>query len=124
MATKKVLTKEERITKEDKRLRRIYKDLPKDTLMIYDGLIHRAAYMRITLEDYEADLDESGYVEQFTQSEKTEPYERERPVARLYNAMNKNYQSIMKQLTDALPDGNKETDEGDAMMKDIATRRK
>jgi len=34
----------------------------------------------------------------FTQSEKTEPYERERPVARLYNTMNANYQKIIKQL--------------------------
>ena len=59
--------------------------------------------MRVTLEDYEKDLDENGYVEMFSQSEKTEPYERERPVARLYNTMNKNYQSIMKQLSDMLP---------------------
>jgi hypothetical protein len=60
--------------------------------------------MRVTLEDYEADLDAGGYVELFTQSEKTDPYERERPVARLYNTMNKNYQSIMKQLSDKMPE--------------------
>ena len=58
--------------------------------------------MKITLEDYEEDLDEKGYVESFSQSEKLEPYERERPVARLYNTMNKNYQSIIRQLTDLL----------------------
>ena len=56
--------------------------------------------MRVTLEDMEQDLDQNGYVEMFTQSERTDPYERERPVARLYNTMNKNYQSIMKQLSD------------------------
>ena len=38
----------------------------------------------------------------FSQSEKTEPYERERPVARLYNTMNKNYQSIIKQMSDLI----------------------
>jgi hypothetical protein len=59
--------------------------------------------MRVTLEDYEADLDDRGYVELFSQSPQMEPYERERPVARLYNTMNKNYQSIMKQLSDMLP---------------------
>lgn len=63
-------------------------------------MVKRAAFMRITLEDMEADLDENGFTEMFTQSEKTDPYERERPVARLYNTMNKNYQSIMKQLTE------------------------
>lgn len=62
--------------------------------------------MRITLEDYEKDLDNKGYVEMFSQSEKTDPYERERPVARLYNTMNKNYQTIIKQLGDLLPKEN------------------
>jgi hypothetical protein len=100
----KELTKDERISKENKRLRAIYADLPSDVLELYDGLIHRAAYMRVALEDYETDLDARGYVESFSQSEKLDPYERERPVARLYNTMNKNYQSIMKQLADRLPE--------------------
>jgi hypothetical protein len=104
LATKKDLTKAERILKEDKRLRKIYKDIAIDRMGLIDGLISRAAYMRITLEDYEIDLDKNGYYELFTQSEKTDPYERERPAARLYNSMNKNYQNIIKQLTDLLPD--------------------
>jgi len=96
--------KEERIKAEDRRLRTLFKELPKDTKALYDGLIKRAAYMRATLEDYEQDLDEKGYVESFLQSKDLMPYERERPVARLYNTMNKNYQSIIKQLKDALPE--------------------
>lgn len=103
MVKREDLTKEERINAEEKRLRRIYKDLPKDTRAIIDGLIRRAAYMRITLEDYEKDIDENGYMEMFSQSDKTDPYERERPVARLYNSMTKNYQSAIKQLDDKLP---------------------
>lgn len=100
---RKEMTKEERITREEKRLRKSYKDLPKDKMQVVEGLIRRAAFMRVTLEYMEKDLDENGFVEMFTQSEKTEPYERERPVARLYNTMNKNYQNIIKQLTDLLP---------------------
>ena len=103
MVAKKELSKDERISKEEKRLRRIYKNIGKDQKAIIDGLIQRAAYMRITLEEWEKDIDENGYIEMFTQSEKTDPYERERPVARLYNTMNKNYQSIIKQLTDLVP---------------------
>jgi hypothetical protein len=98
------LEKDKRISKEYKRIRKIYKDLPGSLLTLYDGLIRRAAYMRVTLEDYEVDLDRGGYVEMFTQSEKIDPYERERPVARLYNAMVKNYQVVMKQLADKLPE--------------------
>jgi hypothetical protein len=103
MATKKELTKAAKIKKEELRLRRIYAKIDKDNKAIIDGLIQRAAYMRITLEEWEEDINENGYIEMFTQSEKTDPYERERPVIRLYNTMNKNYQSIIKQLSDLVP---------------------
>jgi hypothetical protein len=103
VASKKETTKDERIKKEVRRLNRIYKDIDKDNKAIIDGLIQRAAYMRVTLEDWEKDIMENGYYEMFTQSEKTDPYERERPVARLYNTMNKNYQSLIKQLSDLVP---------------------
>lgn len=97
-------SKNDRITKEDKRLRDIYKNMPTEVLSLYDGLIRRAAYMRVTLEDYEADMNKKGYIEQFSQSDKLEPYERGRPVVGFYNTMSKNYQSIIKQLSDALPE--------------------
>ena len=103
MSIKTEKTKAERTTTEKNRLNKIYKDISKENKSIIEGLINRAAFMRITLEDMEQDLDENGFVEPFSQSEKLEPYERERPVARLYNTMNKNYQSIIKQLSDLLP---------------------
>lgn len=103
MAIKKELTKEERVNKEITRLRRIYKEMPKDTLLVVEGLIVEAADLRVRLEDIRKDLDENGYDEMFSQSENQEPYERERPQARRYISMNKNYQSIMKQLGDYVP---------------------
>ena len=103
MAIDKDIEIDKRIRKERNRLRRIYKDVDKDNKAIIDGLIQRAAYMRITLEDWELDILKNGITEMFTQSEKTDPYERERPIARLYNTMNKNYQSIIKQLSDLVP---------------------
>lgn len=103
MATKKELTKEERVKKEYNRLKRLYKELPKDVLNLVDGLIWEAADLRVRLENIREDLDENGYDEMFSQSADQEPYERERPQARRYIAMNKNYQTIMKQLGDRLP---------------------
>ena len=94
------MSKDDRIQKEIRRINTIYSKIGAKEKSAIDGLVKRAAFMRITLEDMEADLDENGFTEMFTQSEKTDPYERERPVARLYNTMNKNYQSIMKQLTE------------------------
>ena len=103
MAKKKDYTKDERITKEERRLKKYYKEVQADKKAVTDGLIRRAAFMRITLEDMEMDLDTRGFYELFSQSENQEPYERERPVARQYQSMNKNYQSIIKQLSDLLP---------------------
>lgn len=103
MAKKREYTKSERVLKEEKRLKALYSEVPDRKKKLVDGLIARAAYMRITLEEYETDINERGSVEQFQQSPDVDPYERARPVAQLYNTMNKNYQSIIKQLADLLP---------------------
>lgn len=116
------LEKPERIKAEIVRLAGVYRGLPQKHKAAVDGLIKRAAFMRVTLEDMELDLDTDGFVEEFTQSEKLAPYDRERPVARLYNAMNKNYQSITKQLTDLLPDIPPPAEKEDALDKHINNR--
>lgn len=95
--------KEERIKKEEKRLLKYYEDLDSRKKEIAQGLIQRAAHLRITLEDMAADLDENGYVEKFQQSPHVPPYERKRPNADLFTAMSGLYQKAIKQLTDLLP---------------------
>lgn len=103
-------TKEERINAEIKRLTQLYKNLKDDKkLKVAQGLISRAAYMRISLEEYEKDILENGSIEQFSQGSQ-EPYDRKRPVTDLYNSMNTNYQKIIKQLTDLLPEEKGEED--------------
>ena len=107
------MEKDKRIKKEENRLKKIYKnieDKKKDTAI---GLIQRLAYLRVTLEDFEKDLDENGFTELFQQGEKQSPYERKRPVADLYNTMNTAYQKGLKQLTDLLPKTIEDKKEGD-----------
>lgn len=113
MANKKELTKAEKVSKEVNRIRKLYKDLPKDTLSLVDGLIVEAADLRVRLEHIREDLDLNGYDEMFSQSPDQEPYERERPQARRYIAMNKSYQSIMKQLGDYIPKATNKKEEED-----------
>lgn len=88
---------------EVKRLKQIYKDLPPNQFAVAEGLIVQAARLRVRLDRLWHDLEENGEVELFTQSEKTEPYERERPIARLFTSTDKNYQSIIKQLNELTP---------------------
>ena len=107
-------TKEERIRGEKNRLTRLFKELPEKKKKLTAGLIERAAFMRVELEDLEADLKENGWTELFQQSEKVDPYERARPQGQTYNTMNASYQKIMKQLHDMLPaeEPQKQQDDG------------
>lgn len=96
-------TKEQRIRAEKARLKRLYRNLPKEAAGTVAGLIDQAAFMRIECEDMAADLQDNGWTEKFQQSERLEPYDRARPIGQAYNSTNANYQKIIKQLTALLP---------------------
>ncbi len=92
---------------EIRRLTRIYKNLPPNKFAVAQGLIVQAARLRVRLNKLWEDIQENGETEMFSQSEKTEPYERERPSARLFAATDKNYQTILKQLIELTPPSSK-----------------
>ena len=89
--------------KEIKRLTEIYTTLPPKQFALAQGLIAEAARLRVRCDALWTDLQENGEVEMFSQSENTDPYERERPASRICTAANKAYQSIIKQLNDMIP---------------------
>ena len=90
------------------RLTKIYKNLPPNKFAVAQGLIVQAARLRVRLNQLWEDIQENGETERFTQSEKTEPYERERPAARLFTSTDKNYQAIIKQLNELTPPSSNE----------------
>lgn len=94
------------------RLTEIYKGLPPKQFALAQGLIIQAARLRVRLDKLWAELEEKGETEWFTQSDKTDPYERERPASRTFTATDKSYQSIIKQLNDMIPaEDDNETDD-------------
>lgn len=113
--TNKKKSKEDRIKEEESRLRKVYENLDSQKKIVADGIIKRAAYLRVTLEDFEKDLDENGYTEPFRQGNQ-DPYDRKRPVADMYTSMNALYQKATKQLTDLLPKENPDKDASDELM--------
>lgn len=115
-------TKQERITEEKKRLDKIYSDIDERKKATVQGLIQRAAYMRISLEDMEKDIDLNGFTEKFSQSENQEPYDRKRPIADLYNTMNSSYQKAINQLTNLLPKEEKPVEQDDGFNGFVAGR--
>lgn len=112
---KEDITKESRIREEEDRLRKVYENLDSQKKIVAEGIIKRAAYLRVTLEDFEKDLDENGYTEPFRQGNQ-EPYDRKRPVADMYTSMNALYQKATKQLTDLLPKENPDKEVSDELM--------
>lgn len=95
-------TKKTRIKAEKNRLFALYADLPEDKKTLASGLIERAAFMVVELQDLEADLQENGWTEKFSQGNQ-EPYDRARPQGQSYASLNGNYQKIIKQLDGMLP---------------------
>lgn len=90
------------VKKEKNRLNRLFKDIPEKKKKAVEGLVIQAARLRVLLDEMWIDISENGDYELFSQSENQVPYERERPIAKLYNARDASYQRVMKQLTELI----------------------
>lgn len=100
----KLEIREKLVKKEKKRIQQLYKNIPENQKKLTEGLIVQAARLRVLLDEMWIDITENGDYEMFSQSEKQAPYERERPVAKMYNSRNDSYCRIIKQLSDILPE--------------------
>lgn len=99
--------------KEQNRIKKIYKNLPKERLEIAKKLIERAAYMLVSLEDMEQKISEDGLV--VTMPQGSYEIERAHPLLQPYNAMVKNYNATIKQLNEMSPNSDTEK-AGQALM--------
>ena len=91
------------VKSEKKRISGILEDMPKNELDLSMGLVEEAAWIRVKLRELRADIDENGLFEDFQQSEKLEPYQRERPQAKQYHAFYKDYESVVMRLLERCP---------------------
>jgi hypothetical protein len=116
MSTKKILTKDDRIKREIRRLKKLFEDIPKDTLSRVMSLINNAAFMTITLEDLAGAIIRDGAVSEYQNGE-NQWGTKKSPEVEIYNTMIKNHASVIKQLTDLIPKpktgggGNEDEDE-------------
>lgn len=94
---------ENRVKDEVERLNKLFKNIPETKRELAKGLITQAARLRILLDDNWKDILENGEYEKFSQSENQVPYDRKRPIVENYDNRDRTYQSIMKQLTELLP---------------------
>ena len=76
--------------------------LPEDTQRTIRAMLEKVAFMSVTLDDLQEDINENGITETY-QNGANQFGVKKSAAVEVYNTMIKNYASIMKQLTDLLP---------------------
>lgn len=102
MAEKVEKTKEQKIKSEITKLKKIYKQIDKDRMVLAVKLIENAAFMTVTLQDLQEQILSEGSIITGTNGNGFETTQ-ENPAQKAYNAMMQRYTPCIKQLTDMLP---------------------
>ena len=98
--------KETRVKKEKKRLSEIFKDLEPNKLKTCSALIDRAAYITVSLEDLEEQLNATGWVETYQNGENQFGIKKS-AAADVHISLTKNLNALIKQLLELVPPAQK-----------------
>lgn len=95
-------SKEDRIKREKNRLNKIYKALEPGKYALAFPLIENAAFMRITLDDLQAALNDNGCSEDYRNGA-NQFGKKASAELQAYNSLFKNYNTVMERLEKLLP---------------------
>lgn len=95
-----------RIKREKERLLNIFQGLDANKLKVCGTLIDRAAFITVSLEDLEAELNENGWTETYTNGRNQEGVKKA-AAAEAHISLTKNLNAIMKQLLELVPPAQK-----------------
>lgn len=109
------LEKEERIRKEIKRLNKLFKNLSKNEKELIKELVKRASFLLILAEDMEKEIKAKDKVTQVIENS-SQRFIKADPIFKEYRDTVKNYQSVIKQLTDLVKDYKIPTEEKDPLI--------
>lgn len=96
------LTKEERIKKEYKHLLKFYKEVPKNKLDIAKALVKNAAFMKVTLDDLQAEINLEGATDEY-QNGNNQYGKKTSATLQAYNQTVKSYAAVIDRLEKILP---------------------
>ena len=97
-----------RIKKERTRLMRIFSDLDENKKQTCEALIDRAAFITISLQDLETQLNTTGWVETYQNGENQYGMKKA-AAADVHISLTKNLNAIMKQLLELVPPAQKKS---------------
>ncbi len=102
MTEEREYTKEEKIKKEENRLKRALKDLDKNKLLVVESLIGTTAFMAVSLRELEEKINQNGYSDKYQNGENQFGTKQSDEV-KTYLAMQKNFTTSIKTLADIAP---------------------
>ena len=111
------------IKNEKKKLKQILSQIDENLLKICDSLVENIAFMTVTLDSLVETMKAKG-VKEFYKNGKNQFGYKESVEVRVYNTMQKNYQSSMKVLIDMLTKGESNGDEVEKLKEYFARGRK
>lgn len=95
-------SRESKIKKEENRLKRIFKDLDKNKKNTVLSLIKNAAFMSVTLDELQEEINKNGCVSEY-QNGKNQHGTKKSPEVDIHISMTKNHAAIIKQLCELVP---------------------
>lgn len=96
------LKRETRIKREYQRLLKIYAELPTKQLELLDGLIQNAAFMKVSLDDMQVDINREGATDEYKHGKEQFGTKASATIS-AYNSMIKNYNAVMRELDKKVP---------------------
>ena len=103
----------EKIAAKQKKIKKLFKELPPDRAQFADGLIYQVAVTSVTLERLADEINGGDLIEDFVQG--SQKLRRESPALKSYNSTIKSYATLSKALIDLLPEEKKKAT-GDELM--------
>ena len=102
--------KKEKISAELRKFKGFCKNLSKDRKNIAIKLCQKAAFMEVTLEDLQDQINKEGAIVEAVNGNGFK-VKSENPAQKTYNTMIKNYNATIKSLVDLMPEGASANDE-------------
>ena len=109
------------IQAEKKKLLKILSKIDKNLIKIADSLIENIAFMSVTLDDLMQTIKSKGVIEEYCNGKNQFGF-KESVEIKIYNTMQKNFQSSMKVLIDLLQKDDSSGDEAKEQLKKIFAR--
>lgn len=94
--------KQKRITAEIAKLKTMFKELGDEIIETVHSLIENAAFMTITMEDLQKEINEKGCISEYQNGE-NQWGTKKSPEVEVYTTMVQRHATVMKQLTDLIP---------------------